>query len=63
MDNIQAKKQILKEFLKEIIKRIKTTQEDIKNAYTQEDVYCYNAVERELINLKISLEKKIKHLT
>lgn len=59
---IEIKREVLKDVIKFVIKRIKEIQDTV--TYTQEDSYSNQSKEFELIQLKISLEKwrkKLKH--
>lgn len=56
--------EMLNSLLKQVKTRIKEVQQERMDAYTQEDVWIKQGIERELINWKISLEKwrkKIKY--
>lgn len=59
---IEAQREILNQLTKQVIKRIKEVQQETNEAYTQEDVWIKQGIERELINWKISLEKWRKKL-
>ena len=62
LNEIEIKRQTINEIVKKIVVRIKNKQQDIKNAYSQEDVWIEQGIETELIHLKIELEKYRKSL-
>ena len=62
MNEIEIQRELLNTLVKQVEKRIKEVQQEIKNAYTQEDVWIKQGIEKELINWKISLEKWRKKL-
>ena len=57
MNEIEIQRTLLNTLVKQVEKRIKEVQQEIKDAYTQEDVWIKQGIERELIDWKISLEK------
>jgi hypothetical protein len=54
---MESQIELLNTLIKQVKKRIKEVQQEVKEAYSQEDVFIKQGVERELINWKISLEK------
>jgi len=62
MNEIEIQRELLNTLVKQVEKRIKEVQQETKDAYTQEDVWIKQGIERELINWKISLEKWRKKL-
>jgi hypothetical protein len=62
MNEIEIQRELLNTLVKQVEKRIKEVQQETKDAYTQEDVWIKQGIERELIDWKISLEKWRKKL-
>lgn len=57
MSKIEIQRELLNTLVKQVERRIKEVQQEAKDAYTQEDVWIKQGIERELIDWKISLEK------
>lgn len=62
MNEIEIQRELLNTLVKQVEKRIKEVQQETNDAYTQEDVWIKQGIERELIDWKISLEKWRKKL-
>jgi hypothetical protein len=64
MKNIESQREILKQLIKQVETRIKEAQQEVRDAFTQEDAWVKQGIVNELIGWKISLErwcKKLKH--
>lgn len=53
----EAERKLLKEITKRLETRIKEVQQETKEAFHQDDVWIKQAIERELIDWKITLER------
>lgn len=62
MNEIETQRELLNKLVKQVENRIKEVQQEVKGAYSQEDVWIKQGIERELIDWKISLEKWRKKL-
>jgi len=49
--------EVLKVVVKKLESRIKEVQKEVKDSYTQEDVFIKKGVEQELIQIKIWVER------
>lgn len=61
-EKTEIKRELLNKVVKKLKLRIKEVQQETKDAYSQEDVWIKRAVERELIDWKIGLERWRKQL-
>ncbi len=62
MNEIEIQRELLNTLVKQVEKRIKEAQQEVKDAYSQEDVWIKQGIVSELIAWKISLEKWRKRL-
>lgn len=58
----EAERNLLKDITKKVEARIKEVQKETKDAFHQEDVWIKQAIERELIDWKIFLERYRKSI-
>lgn len=61
-EEISIQRDLLNKLIKQVIVRIKEVQQEVKDCYSQEDVWIKEGIENELIDWKMTLEKWRKKL-